>query len=63
MSPNCSLAFVPYKADNTVPAAALKLGYLTGVGPTYSIRVQRPDLNTDKFGVVAASELDILVQV
>ena len=78
VSPNCSLAWMPYTTGDTVPAAALKLGYVTGVGPTYSVRVHRPDMNTDKFGVYAtgdtaayypyfgaasATEVDILVQV
>ena len=78
VSPNCSLAWMPYTTGNTVPAAALKLGYVTGKGPTYSIRVYRPDLNTDKFGMYAAvdkiayypykgarsaTEVDILIQV
>ena len=78
VSPSCSLAWMPYTTGDTVPAAALKLGYVTGVGHTYSIRVQRPDLNTDKFGVyaagdaaayypfhgvISATEVDILVQV
>ena len=75
---NCSLAWVSYTTGDTVPAAALQLGYVAGVGPTYSVRVHRPDLNTDKFGVYAAgdsvtyypyfgvqsvTEVDILVQV
>ena len=78
VSPNCSLAWMPYITGDTVPVAALKLGYVTGKGPTYSIRVNRLDLNTDKFGVYAtgdnvayyyffgsqsATEVDILVQV
>ena len=78
VSPNCSLAWIPYTTGDTVPAAAQKLGYVTGVGPTYSVRVYRPDLNTDKFGMYAAgdsvayypfmgvqsaTEVDILVKV
>ena len=78
VSPACSLAWVSYTTGDMVPAAALKLGYMTGVGPTFSVRVYRPDLNTDKFGVYAAgdsvayypyrgvhsvTEVDILVQV
>ena len=75
---NCSLSWIPYTTGDMVPAAALQLGYVTGVGPTYSVRVYRADLNTDKFGVYAAgdsvayypfmgvqsaTEVDILVQV
>ena len=78
VSPSCSLAWVPYIPGDTVPAAALKLGFISGVGPTYSIRVQRPDLNTiifevyaagdtvayyNYFGVQPAMEVDILVRV
>ena len=78
VSPSCSLAWVPYTTGTTVPAAALKIGYVTGKGLTYSIRVYTPDENLDKFGVYAtgdnvayyplfgvlsATEVDILIQV
>ena len=56
VSPNCSIAWVPYTTGDMVPAAALKLGYVTGKGPTYSIRVYAADVNADKFGVYATGD-------
>ena len=38
VSPNCSLAWMPCTTGDTLPAKALKLGHLMGVGPTYSNR-------------------------
>ena len=78
VSSNCSLAWVPYTTGNTLPRQAVVAGYLSGWGPTYSIRVWRPDLGSMMYGVyvtgdhvarycyygvVTVSELEILVQV
>ena len=78
VSPTCSLAWVPYRAGDPLPDQAVVAGYLSGSGPTYSIRVWRQDIVSFKFGVyvtgkntawypyhgvATVSDVEILVQI
>ena len=49
--PNCSLAWMPYRAGDTQPKRAVVAGYLSGVGFTYIIQVWRHEVNSMKYGV------------
>ena len=51
VSPKCTLVWVPYKAGDVMPPGALKLGYLTGEGHSYSIRVYLFDRDIYAYGV------------
>ena len=51
VSPRYTFVWVPYKAGDMIPAGALKLGYMAGKGPSYSVRVYLADINTFTFGV------------
>ena len=51
VSPNCTVAWFPYTAEETLPPGVLKSGYTENLGPTYSIRVWRPDVQIDSYGI------------
>ena len=51
VSPNCTLAWLPYSPGDRVPLRALPIGMLSDTGPTYSIRFRREDINADAYGV------------
>ena len=76
VSPFCTLAWVPYTAEDVLPRGAVEGGYLIGEGPTYSISVYRAGaLKFGEYaaghsvayyyynGVKTATEFDILVRI
>ena len=54
--PNCSLAWMPYRAGDTQPKRAVVAGYLSGVGFTYIIQVRRHEVNSMKYGVYVTGD-------
>ena len=78
VSANCTLSWMPYAPGDILPTSAVKTGYITGVGHTYTARIHRVDIDSFKFGVYVPGEnvahysyfgdksatiFDILVQV
>ena len=78
VSPNCSVAWVPYRTRDPLPDDVIVAGHVIGFGSTYNIRLWRQDIGLMKygvyltgkdsawypfFGVVDVRDVEILVQV
>ena len=51
VGPRCTLVWLPYKAGDVMPPGALKLGYVSGEGHSYGIRVYLADINSYGYGI------------